>query len=74
MMLRVSRMCELSSHGDPHHGPVLDTDVFVGCVRCPLGCAGSTDPTVCAVSVLGWLVGSDTHVAGRGCDMMRCHS
>ena len=48
---------ELSGPGDPHHGPVLDTDVFVDCVRCPLGCAGSTNPTVCAVFVLGWLVG-----------------
>ena len=49
-------MCELGGPGDPQHGPVLDTDVFVGCERCPLGCAGSTDPTVSAVSVLGWLV------------------
>ena len=48
---------ELSGPGDPHRGPVLDTDVFVDCVRCPLGCAGSTDPTVCAVFVLGCLVG-----------------
>ena len=52
-----TRICDLSGPGDLHHGPVLDTDVFVGLCTMSTWLRGPTDPTVCAVFEFGWLVG-----------------